>query len=293
MCGVDNSSLKVIGLLHPGEMGAAVGRCLAGRGHEVLWASDGRGPETAARARAAGLTDAITIAGVAGRAEVIVSVCPPHAALDVAWAVHGFGGIYVDANAISPGTAREAAQMISESGGRYVDGGIIGLPPADPGTTRLYLSGADAGQVAGLFAGTPLDARVVAGASTAASAVKMAYAGWTKGTAALLLAVRALAREQGVEDALLAEWALSQPALAERSRGAARSAATKGWRWVAEMEEIAATMSAAGLPDGFHQAAAEIFRRSPRAGQAGDPAHLADLALEQVLGELTGDSAAL
>jgi 3-hydroxyisobutyrate dehydrogenase-like beta-hydroxyacid dehydrogenase len=289
MSGVDNSSRKVIGLLHPGDMGAAVGRCLTERGHEVLWASDGRGPDTAARASAAGLTDAGTVAGLAGRAEVIISVCPPHAALDVAWAVHGFGGLYVDANAISPGTAREVAQMISESGGRYVDGGIIGGPPAEPGTTRLYLSGDDAAQVAALFAGTPLDARVIGGPATAASAVKMAYAGWTKGTAALLLATRALAREQGVEDALLAEWALSQPALAERSRGAARSAATKGWRWVAEMEEIAATMSAVGLPDGFHQAAAEIFRRSPRTGQAAAPA---SGELEQVLAALTGDGSA-
>jgi 3-hydroxyisobutyrate dehydrogenase-like beta-hydroxyacid dehydrogenase len=288
MSGVDNSSRKVIGLLHPGDMGAAVGRCLTQRGHEVVWASDGRGPDTAARARAAGLADAGTVAALARRAEVIISVCPPHAALDVAWAVHGFGGLYVDANAISPGTAREVAQMISESGGRYVDGGIIGGPPTEPGTTRLYLSGDDAAQVAGLFAGTPLDARVIGGTATAASAVKMAYAGWTKGTAALLLATRALAREQGVEEALLAEWALSQPALAERSGGAARSAATKGWRWVAEMEEIAATMSAAGLPDGFHQAAAEIFRRSPRAGQAAEPANGE---LEQVLAALTGDGA--
>ena len=242
--------------------------------------------DTAARAAAAGLSDAGTIAALAYRAQVIISVCPPHAALDVAWAVHGFGGLYVDANAVSPGTAREVARLICESGGRSVDGGIIGPPPQRPATTRRYLSGADAGQIAALFAGTPLDARVVSGSVTAASAVKMAYAGWTKGTAALLLAVRALAREQGVEDALLAEWALSQPGLDARSAGAARSAAAKGWRWVGEMEEIGATMSAAGLPDGFHQAAAEIFRRSPR-GAAGDDV------LDQVLGELTGDSSAM
>ena len=277
---------KVIGLLHPGDMGAAVGRCLTGRGHEVLWASEGRGPDTAARAKAAGLADAGTIAALAARAEVIISVCPPHAALDVAWAVHGFGGLYVDANAVSPGTAREVARLICESGGRYVDGGIIGPPPEKPDVTRLYLSGDDAEQVAALFAGTPLDARVISGSATAASAVKMAYAGWTKGTAALLLSVRALAREQGVEDALLAEGALSQPGRDARSEGAARSAAAKGWRWVGEMEEIGATMSAAGLPDGFHQAAAEIFRRSPR-GAAGDDV------LDQVLGELTGDSSAM
>jgi 3-hydroxyisobutyrate dehydrogenase-like beta-hydroxyacid dehydrogenase len=264
----------VIGILHPGEMGGAVGRCLTGRGHTVLWASEGRGPASAARAAEAGLTDAGTVLAVAERAEVILSICPPHAAADVAWAVHGFGGLFTDANAISPGTAHEVAQMISDSGGRYVDGGIIGPPPVAPGSTRLYLSGRHAGQVAGLFAGTPLDARVIGSTATAASAVKMAYAAWTKGTAALLLAVRALAREAGVEDTLLAEWALSQPSLAERSRTSARSAAAKGWRWVAEMEEIGASMAAAGLPDGFHLAAAEIFRRYPRGAAAPGAEHV-------------------
>jgi 3-hydroxyisobutyrate dehydrogenase-like beta-hydroxyacid dehydrogenase len=288
MSGVSNLNRAVIGLLHPGEMGAAVGACLTAAGHEVLWVSRGRGPDTAKRAATAGLTDAGTVAALAARAQIIIAVCPPHAALDVAWAVHGFGGLYVDANAVSPGTAREVAQLICESGGRYVDGGIVGPPPEPerPGRSRLYLSGGDAAQIAALFAGTPLDTRIVDGPDTAASAVKMAYAAWTKGTNALLLAVRALAREQGVEDALLAEWALSQPGLDARSAGAARSAAAKGWRWVAEMEEIGATMSAAGLPDGFHQAAAEIFRRSPR-GAAGDDV------LDQVLGELTGDSSAM
>jgi len=250
-------------------MGAAVGRCLASRGHTVLWASEGRSAATVARASAAGLKDAGTVTDVARDAGMILSVCPPHAAADMAWAVHGFGGLYVDANAISPGTAREVEQMITDSGGRYVDGGIIGPPPVQPGTTRLYLSGPDAGKVQDLFAGTDLDARIAGPARAAASAVKMAYGAWTKGTAALILAIRELAREEGVENTLLAEWALSQPSLERRSQGSERAATAKGWRWVAEMEEIAASMAAAGLPDGFHQAAAEIFRRYPPS-QAGD-----------------------
>ena len=114
-------------------MGAAVGRCLTGAGYEVLWASEGRGPQTAARARAARLTDAGTPAEVADRADVILSICPPHAALDVAWAVQGFGGLFVDANAVSPATAREVSLMVEEGGATYVDGGIIGMPPASPG----------------------------------------------------------------------------------------------------------------------------------------------------------------
>ncbi len=281
----------VIGLLHPGEMGAAVGQCLTAAGHTVLWASEGRGPQTAARARAAGLADAGTAAEVADRADVIFSICPPHAALDVAWAVQGFGGLYVDANAISPATAREVALMVEEGGAIYVDGGIIGMPPPPThppftgGGTRLYLSGAEADAIRGLFDGTAVDARVVADGRWAASTVKMAYAAWTKGTAALLLAARALARAGGVEDTLLAEWALSQPSLADRSRGAARSATTKGWRWVAEMEEIAASMAAVGLPDGFHQAAAEVFRRSPRA----EPDAAADDPVDPVLAAISGD----
>jgi hypothetical protein len=267
----DHVNRHVIGLLHPGEMGAAVGRCLTKSGHTVLWASEGRSAATAGRAPAAGLTDAGTVASLAGQAGIILSVCPPYAAADVAWAVHGFRGLYVDANAISPGTAREVAQMITDAGGRYVDGGIIGLPPTAAGSTRLYLSGPDAETVQALFEGTDLDARIAGPALTSASAVKMAYGAWTKGTAALILAIRELAREEGVEDTLLAEWSLSQPKLEERSRGSARAATAKGWRWVAEMEEIAAAMAAAGLPDGFHQAAAEIFRRYPVPARANAP----------------------
>jgi hypothetical protein len=273
-----------IGLLHPGEMGAAVAGCLTARGHEVRWVSEGRGPATAARAAQAGLADAGTVTALAGETGIILSVCPPHAALTTARAVAaaGFPGVYVDANAISPGTARDVRTIIEAAGGRYVDGGIIGSPPgpapgqtpasgAGPGGTRLYLAAGPgdsealgpAGQVAALFEGSALNPIILRNDNlTAASALKMAYAAWTKGSAALILSVRALARAEGVQDSLLAEWALSQPGIESRSRGAARSAAAKGWRWVGEMEEIAASMTADGLPGGFHQAAAEVFRRA-------------------------------
>ena len=89
----------------------------------------------------------------------------------------------------------------------------------------------------------------------------MAYASWTKGSAALLLTARALARAEGVESALLEEWGISQPGLETAVGAANESAAAKGWRWVGEMEEIAAAMAAAGLPEGFHQAAAGVYGR--------------------------------
>jgi 3-hydroxyisobutyrate dehydrogenase-like beta-hydroxyacid dehydrogenase len=273
----------IIGLLHPGEMGAAVGRCLTGAGFTVLWAAGGRSQETARRAASAGLTDVGTPRRIADEAQVILSICPPHAALDVAWAVHGFTGLYLDANAIAPGTAREVAELITSNGGTYVDGGIVGPPPATPGTTRLYLSGEQAGVITDLFTGTRLEPRIAAGPATAASAVKLAYAAWTKGTAAMLLAARALAQASGVEETLLAEWALSQPHLAAQSERAAAAGATKGWRWIAEMEEVAHSMAEAGLPDGFYQAAAEIFRRCPHVP---DGAADADL-LSKVLAAIT------
>ena len=115
--------------------------------------------------------------------------------------------------------------------------------------------------MAALFEGSALEAIVVEGGPGAASAVKMSYAAWTKGSAALLLAVRALAAAEGAEAALLAEWAISQRDLQGRSEGAAKGNARKAWRFVGEMDEIAATFANAGLPDGFHQAAAEIYRR--------------------------------
>ncbi len=146
-----------------------------------------------------------------------------------------------------------------------VDGGIIGPPPGDTTShgPRLYLAGPEAATVAQLFDSTAVDARVVDGEIGAASALKMAYAAWTKGSAALVLAIRALARASDVEPVLLAEWEESQPGLTGRSLQAGRSAATKGWRWIAEMEEIASTFADADLPDGFHRAAAEVYRRAP------------------------------
>ena len=264
-----------VGLLHPGAMGAAVGAALRAGGHDVAWASAGRSEGTRARAREAGLDDAGTVEELAAGCDVIVSLCPPHAAMDVARPLASFGGVYVDANAISPATARAVAGLVR----RYVDGGVVGPPPRSPGTTRLYLSGPEAPLVAGLFAGTSVEAVVVSADPAAASAVKMAYAAWSKGTAALLLAIRALARAEGIEDALLAEWERSLPGLLDDSEAAARSAAAKGWRWVGEMDEIADTFASAGLPEGFHRAAAEIYRRVPRADVEGDE-------LERVLGAL-------
>jgi 3-hydroxyisobutyrate dehydrogenase-like beta-hydroxyacid dehydrogenase len=249
-------AVATLGILHPGEMGAAVGAVALA---DVWWAPEGRSEATAARAQAAGLRPA-PLADLLERCEVVLSICPPHAALDVARTVAGYRGVYCDANAVSPETSLEVGRIVAEGGARFVDGGIVGGPPRAPGT-RLYLSGEAAGEVAAAFAGTALEPRVLGEEPGTASALKMCYAGWTKGSAALLLAVADAAHALGVGDELAAEWELSVPGLSDRLAAAERSARTKGWRWVGEMREIEATLRAAGLPGGFHEAAAETFER--------------------------------
>jgi 3-hydroxyisobutyrate dehydrogenase-like beta-hydroxyacid dehydrogenase len=243
------------GFLHPGAMGASLAAVCRGTRQ---WCSDGRSDATRARAVAAGLDDVGTVERLAQNADVIISVCPPGAALQTAQlvAATGYGGIYVDVNAISPATARSIGQLFE----RFVDGGVIG-PPVRAGSTRLYLSGSAADEVADRWSGTALETRLVDGGAGAASAVKICFAAWTKGTAALLLAIRALADAEGVADTLLAEWATSLPGLAEQSERAASGNAPKAWRFADELREIAASFDAHALPDGFGTAAADVYQR--------------------------------
>lgn len=252
-----------IGLVAPGGMGAAVAAAITDPGARLAWASHGRSDETRRRAADAGIDDVGDLPDLVAASDVLLSICPSHAAAEVAEevAAHGFRGCYVDANAVSPATTRSIDATVARGGAAYVDGGIIGGPPRGSGTTRLYLAGDDAPGIAALFADGPLEAIVLDGDVPAASALKMAFAGWTKGSAALLLAVRALAAVEGVEHDLLAEWARSLPDLDARSERAAASGARKGWRWVGEMDEIATSLDAAGLPAAFHEAAGEVYRR--------------------------------
>ena len=254
-----------VGLLHPGQMGAAVGASTVAAGARVLWCGDGRSAASKARAEAAGLDDVGWLNALVNRSEMILSVCPPGAAEDVAEEVTslGYNRIFVDCNAIAPSTMRRIADRVEETGAHVVDGGIIGAPPERPGDARLYLSGEFASAAARMLAGGPLEVIVIDGPVGAASALKQAYGAWTKGTSALLAAVEALALAEGVHGVLLAEWARSQPNLAGQS-ARLNVAAQKAWRWIAEMEEGAATFDGAGLPRGFSEAAAEVYTRLQR-----------------------------
>lgn len=250
-------------------MGSTIGATCAG---DTYWVSLGRSEASRSRAETAGLRDVGSLDQLVAICDTIVSVCPPDRAMAVAHSVAtaGFAGVYVDANAVSPTTTKEIGALFD----RYVDGGIIGPPAESAGSTRLYLSGDEAGVVAGRWTGSVLDVRPIDGGIGAASAVKMLYAGWTKGTSALLLALNAAADAHGVTDALHAEWATSIPDLPDRSRRTAPGAALKAWRFEGEMREIADTLAAADLPSGFHESAADIYRRLAEFKDADPPPEL-------------------
>ena len=253
--------MKRIGLIHPGAMGASVGAAARSNQHTVLWASVGRSADTVARAERANLEDAGGIAELVHASEIVLSICPPHAAGDVAREVVdlGFTGLYVECNAISPDRTRAIQRLVESAGADYVDGGIIGGPAwRQEAGTHLYLSGPRAEEVAACFTGSPLQASVISDRIGAASAIKMGYAAYTKGTTALLTGILGMVEKEGVREALAGQWGKD---FTERTIRRVRANTAKAWRFEGEMYEIADTFRGAGLPGGFHQAAAEVFKR--------------------------------
>ena len=244
-------------LLHPGEMGASIGSALMSNKHQVVWTSKNRSNFTKSRASKNQFFDKITLVKAVNYCDHIIAICPPTAAIEVAFSVKkiGFKGIYIDANAISPSTALKIQEI---TGPRFVDGGIIGPPAWKKGSTRLYLSGKCSEEVASWFKNTLVDAISI---EHSASALKMSYAAYTKGSSALILSIRALAKKYGIEEPLLEEWKISQPGLKERSEYTASGIASKAWRFEGEMLEIAKTFLEAELPEGFHKASSEIYKR--------------------------------
>lgn len=277
--------MTTIGILHPGQMGVSVAATARNGGHTVLWASEGRSAETRARAEAQALVDAGTLQALCRDCELILSVCPPHAAEEVARevAAHGFQGLYADLNAIAPERARRIGTLLAAQGIAFVDGGIIGGPAWRPGETWLYLAGSEAERVATCFSAGPLEVEVLGAEIGAASALKMCYAAYTKGTTALLCAVLGTAEGLGMREALLRQWARDDAEWPVQAQARVQRVTAKAWRFAGEMEEIAATFAAAGLPAGFHGAAAEVYRRLK-----GFRGHATLPELEDVLAALLG-----
>ena len=255
--------MTVVGLLFPGEMGALIGSAVD---DEVLWASEGRSDAT--RARAEAFRDVGTVRELVAASEVVISLCPPAIAEDVAGevAAEGFDGIYVEANAIAPERVSRIAEYL-----RCVDGSVISRSDVN-----LYLSGDadDMAAVAALFPVGEVKPIPLEGGVGAASALKMAFGGWNKIGTALTAQAYAIARAYGVEDALSAEGVDS--ARFVRS-------ARKAWRWAPEMKEVAATCEALGLPQGIPLGAANLFSRW-------DAHRDAEVPLERLLDDLTTEA---
>lgn len=252
-----------IGVLHPGAMGAWLARSAINTGHRVFWVPDGRSDKTRLRAKGNGLAECESLTQLCRQCALIISVCPPQAAEALAKHVaeSGFKGLYADVNAISPDHARRIASVLDGASIAMVDGGIVGVPTSKPNTTWLYLAGGLAQRVADCFTAGPLATEVLGGELGSASALKMCYAARTKGTVALWCAILAGAEQLGVRAALQQHWERHEPALAREVSAAVIEVADKAWRFAPEMEEITQTLTQIGLPGGFHEAAAEIYRR--------------------------------
>jgi 3-hydroxyisobutyrate dehydrogenase-like beta-hydroxyacid dehydrogenase len=255
--------MENVGILHPGEMGVSVAASAQNGGHAVYWVSEGRSPQTHQRAQSQSLVDAHSLKELCQICSIIVSVCPPDAAEEVAKQVlaHSFKGLYVDVNAISPQRAIRIGEAMAERRIAFVDGGIIGGPAWQAGTTWLYLSGSEAQRVANCFSAGPLQTEIIGDKIGKASALKMCYGAYTKGTTALLCAILAAAEGLEVREELERQWSRDESGFPEQTVQRVRRVTAKAWRFVGEMQEIAATFAEAGMPAGFHSAAADVYHR--------------------------------
>lgn len=255
----------IVAVIAPGMMGSAVAARLSASGAEVRTLLSGRSASTLARAKTAGMQDS-TEAGISA-ADLILSIVPPGEAIGVAERLAAAlraaerKPIYVDCNAVSPDTVLRIGRVVSETGASFVDGGIIGPPPdPDSSKTRLYVSGPDAQRVA-VLEQYGLSVPIQPGPVGAASAMKMSYAGITKGFTALGAAMMLAATRAGTADALVAEMSVSQPALLKWLTGQMPKMHSKAHRWVAEMEEIAAFIGADRPEAKFYRAAARLYAK--------------------------------
>ncbi len=247
-----------------GEMGACLAARLTESGHRVLTSLEGRSDSSRRRAAEAGAEDLPLSALVAG-ADLFLSVLPPARAVELAQRVAALPPrrnlLYADCNAVAPHTAHRVGGIVRAAGARFVDVGIIGVPPRPV----LYSSGPDAPDLTGLV-GEALDVRDIGGPEGRASALKMCYASFTKGTTALATELLVAAERLGVSAELRAELAESAPLLYEYAERSLRNVPPKAGRWIGEMEEIAATFDSVGLTPRILEGAADVYRMVERAG---------------------------
>lgn len=253
-----------VGLLHPGSMGSAVGAQLRARGHIVLWCPDGRGDTTRRRAEQAGL-EPEALPELVSRSDVLLSLCPPDAAEEVAAQVAGLGmagadTIYVEANAVSPSRVQRIAERLART--PVIDAAVVGSPPVGGKSPTLYLSGPakQADRIAELFAGTEVLTHFLGDTIGKASALKLAYSSYQKVSRVLAAVAYGAADTYGVADELLVIAAKRTRSYLLETDYIPKTAA-RAWRWGPELEDAAALLADAGLPDSLMHAAAATLAR--------------------------------
>jgi 3-hydroxyisobutyrate dehydrogenase-like beta-hydroxyacid dehydrogenase len=246
-------------------MGHAVGKVLGEHGHRVITNLTDRGAHSRNLAQAGGLEDVGSLESVVAEADLILSILPPAAALNLASEVavemskQGRTPVFVDCNAVSPQTAQAVGAAITDCGAPFIDAGIIGLAPGKGGAPRFYVSGTNVAPMLALN-GKGIQVLEAGPEIGQASAMKMAYAALTKGTWTLHTAVMMAAQQLGVRDALISEFEHSQGGALASIRGKVPFLPADSARWVGEMEEIAATFEHSGVTPDFHKGAAAVFR---------------------------------
>ncbi|MFF8960812.1 DUF1932 domain-containing protein [Streptomyces sp. NPDC014894] len=252
-----------VGILHPGSMGAAVAACAATNAADALWCETGRSTASVERAANFGLTPVATLAELLDRSDIVISLCPPAAAEDLARDIagHRFAGVYVEANAISPERAQRIAGLL-EPDATVVDGSVVGSPPVGGKTPTLYLSGpvSVTVRIEALFAGTAVRTAVLGTEVGKASALKLSYAAFQKASRVLVALAVGMAREHGVDQELIEVASKRSGSYLSEPQYVAKTAA-RAWRWGPELEEAADTLAAAGLPPEMLRAAATTLAR--------------------------------
>ena len=259
-----------VAVVGSGDMGGSVAGCLRRAGADVVAAGAGRSAETRARIAAAGLRDLGTVAACVAEADLFLSIMPPDRAEALAdevadgLAARSDGApsalLYADCNAVAPETVAGIARRVTAAGASFVDAGIIGLNPDSGRPTRFYASGPEAERLKVIEVEGKITVPLVGPEIGQASGLKMCYAALTKGTDTLRVAILLTARELGLYDPLLEEWAFSQASKLESMRLGLPTLAADSGRWVREMEEIARTFEGAGVTGDFHKGAAFIHR---------------------------------
>jgi 3-hydroxyisobutyrate dehydrogenase-like beta-hydroxyacid dehydrogenase len=240
--------MTTIVVIAPGEMGAATGRRLTAHGARVLTSLRGRSETTRDRATSAHMVAIDDDNALVAEADFILSIVPPNEAVALGERLQGALAastrkpVYIDCNAIAPQTAARVGAVITAAGCAFVDGGILGPPPGR-GQTKFYLSG-DAAQRCSPLQDFGLDLRFLEGGIGAASALKMSYAGITKGLGAIGAAMVLGAIRAGSAGALHQALAESQPALLNHIARFSSRLPTASYRWLPEMREIAAFLGA-------------------------------------------------